>query len=477
MNIKLISAKKPNKDDLLIYLIDKNTNIAKLDLPDNFVTYIKKQLKENAKSVDLFLNAPISILFIGDEEVDFQLRESIRKMGAAMIDKLNSQRVKSVYITDLTKTDRAAYFFAEGMALSNYQFEKYKKEQEVNSLQQIRIGDANITQGKLDRMKNVIDSVFEARTLVNEPLSYLTATQFSKEIKRLGKASGFSVEVYEKKKIESLKMGGLLAVNIGSTEPPTFSILEWKPKNAVNKKPIVLVGKGVVYDTGGLSLKPTANSMDFMKCDMAGAAAVVGAVNAATLNKLPLHIIGLVPATDNRPGGNAYAPGDVIKMYDGSTVEVMNTDAEGRMLLADALAFAKQYKPELVIDLATLTGASVRAVGDQASSLMGTASEKTKASLKASGFSTHERLIEFPLWKEYGDMLRSDIADLKNLGGPTAGQITAAKFLEHFTDFNWMHIDIAGPAWLHSKRGYESKGGTGTGVRLLYHFLKKISEA
>ncbi|MCL4111832.1 UNVERIFIED_CONTAM: hypothetical protein GTU68_018088 [Idotea baltica] len=325
-------------------------------------------------------------------------------------------------------------------------------------------------------MQNVIASVYETRTLVNEPLSYLTATQLSKEIKRLGKSSGFSVEVYEKKKIESLKMGGLLAVNIGSVEPPTFSILEWKPKNAVNKKPVVLVGKGVVYDTGGLSLKPTANSMDFMKCDMAGAGAVIGAVNAVSLNKLPLHIIGLVPATDNRPGGNAYVPGDVIKMYDGSTVEVLNTDAEGRMLLADALAFAKQYNPELVVDMATLTGASVRAIGDQASALFGTASEKTKKALKESGFSTHERLVEFPLWREYGEMLKSDIADLKNLGGPTAGQITAAKFLEHFTDYNWMHIDIAGPAWLHSKRGYLSKGGTGVGVRLMYHFLKKMTE-
>ncbi len=476
MYSKLVSANKPKKSDLLIFLVDKEADLSKIDLPENFITYIKKQLNENAKSVSVFYNAPISVLYIDDEDVSTQLRESVRKMGAAMIPKLNSQRIKSVFITDLSQVDRAAYFFAEGMTLANYQFEKYKKEKDKNALQEIRIGDKLITQSMLDRMQNVIDSVFEVRTLVNEPLNFLTATQLSKEIKRLGKASGFSVEVYEKKKIESLKMGGILAVNLGSIEPPTFSILEWKPKKAMNKQPIVLVGKGVVYDTGGLSLKPTANSMDFMKCDMAGAGAVIGAVNAVALNKLPLHVIGLVPATDNRPGGNAYVPGDVIKMYDGTTVEVLNTDAEGRMLLADSLAFAKSYKPELVINLATLTGASVRALGDCASALFGTASDEVKDSLKASGFSTHERLVEFPLWKEYGDMLRSDIADLKNLGGPMAGQITAAKFLQHFTDYPWMHIDIAGPAWLHRKRGYESKGGTGVGVRLLYHFLKKRSE-
>ncbi|MGB0424733.1 MAG: leucyl aminopeptidase family protein, partial [Flavobacteriales bacterium] len=267
-----------------------------------------------------------------------------------------------------------------------------------------------------------------------------------------------------------------LAVNKGSIDPPTFSILEWKPKNAVNKKPIVLVGKGVVYDTGGLSLKPTANSMDFMKSDMAGSAMMAATVAAVAKNKLNVHVIALIPATDNRPSGNAYAPGDVITMYDGTTVEVMNTDAEGRLLLADALSYAKKFKPSLVMDAATLTGAAVRSVGTHASCIMSTCEDDTTSRLQKSGETTYERCIEFPLWDEYGKELKSEIADMTNLGGPLAGQITAGKFLEHFTDYPWVHIDIAGPSFLHAPQTYRPKGGTGVGVRLLYDFLKNMTK-
>jgi leucyl aminopeptidase len=248
--------------------------------------------------------------------------------------------------------------------------------------------------------------------------------------------------------------------------------MEWKPKSAKNKKPIILVGKGVVYDTGGLSLKPTANSMDIMKCDMGGAAAVSCAIYAIAKAKIPIHIVGLVPATDNRPGGNAYAPGDVVTMFDGTTVEVLNTDAEGRMILADALAYAKKYKPELVIDAATLTGSAMRAIGSYGSVVMGTASETAFNKLEESGENTYERTVRFPFWDEYGEEIKSPIADIKNLGGASAGAITAGKFLEHFTDYPWIHVDIAGPAWADSDSGYLSKGGTGTGVRLFFDFVK-----
>ena len=266
-------------------------------------------------------------------------------------------------------------------------------------------------------------------------------------------------------------MGGLLAVNRGSIDDPSFSILEWKPKNAKNKKPIILVGKGVVYDTGGLSLKPTPNSMDIMKCDMAGAAMMIGTVAAISRAELPLHVIALIPATDNRPGGNAYAPGDVVTMYDGSTVEVWNTDAEGRMLLADALSYAKKYDPELVIDSATLTGAAIRAIGSYASCIMGTADDKDFDQMESAGYQVFERVVKMPFWDEYRRELDSDIADLKNLGGAGAGQITAGKFLEHFTDYPWIHIDIAGPSFLTSPDSYRGKWGTGYGVRLLFEML------
>jgi len=268
-------------------------------------------------------------------------------------------------------------------------------------------------------------------------------------------------------------MGGLIAVNKGSIDPPTFTIVEYKPEKPVNKKPIVLVGKGVVYDTGGLSLKPTPGSMDVMKCDMGGAACVVGAVYLAAMQKLKVHVIALVPATDNRPGMNAYAPGDVITMFDGTTVEVLNTDAEGRMILADALAYSNKYKPELVIDAATLTGAALRAIGTKATVIMGNADDKVFDALTKSGDDTHERVVRFPFWEDYGNDIKSTIADLKNLGGPNAGMITAGKFLEHFVKAPYIHMDIAGPAWLDAKEDYKGQGGTGTGVRLLYNFLKK----
>jgi leucyl aminopeptidase len=288
----------------------------------------------------------------------------------------------------------------------------------------------------------------------------------------LGKEAGFKVEVFNKSKIKALKMGGLLAVNKGSIEPPTFSILEWKPKNAKNKKPIILVGKGVVYDTGGLSLKPTANSMDFMKCDMGGAAAVIGGLYSISKNKLPYHVIGLVPATDNRPSGDAYAPGDVITMHNKKTVEVLNTDAEGRLILADALSYAQKYKPELVLDIATLTGAAAAAIGHYGVVGMGNAKENIMNKLKNSGNNVFERIAEFPFWDEYNEQLKSPIADLTNLGNGAGGAITAGKFLENFTDYPYIHLDIAGPAFLKKPINYLSQGGTGVGTRLFYDFVK-----
>jgi leucyl aminopeptidase len=233
-----------------------------------------------------------------------------------------------------------------------------------------------------------------------------------------------------------------------------------------------------VYDTGGLSLKPTANSMDFMKSDMGGAAAMVATTLAIAKLKLPLHIITLIPATDNRPGENAYTPGDIVTMYDGTTVEVLNTDAEGRMILADALAYAKKFKPELVIDAATLTGAAVAAIGLNAMIAMGNASQIEFDRLNQAGFYTHDRIVQFPFWDEYKEEMKSKIADLKNIGGPYAGMITAGKFLEHFTDYPYIHLDLAGPNFLHKKDSYRGMGATGAGVRLLTaFFMNKINES
>ena len=332
--------------------------------------------------------------------------------------------------------------------------------------------DGDLNSKEVKDLNTLTDNVFWTRDLVNRPLSHLTATDLADAVEQAGKESGFDVNVLSKRKIQSLKMGGLLAVNKGSIDPPTFTIAEYKPANAVNKQPIVLVGKGVVYDTGGMSLKPTPMSMDFMKSDMAGAAMMAGSIKAIAELELPVHVIALLPATDNRPDGNAYVPGDVITMYDGTTVEVKNTDAEGRLLLADALAYAKKYDPELVMNAATLTGASVRAIGTYATSVMGTADDGEFKKLEAAAYDTYERVVRFPLWDEYGKELASDVADMSNLGRGEAGHISAGKFLQHFTDYPWIHFDIAGPSFLHAPQSYRTKGGTGVGVRLLVEFIK-----
>ncbi len=358
-----------------------------------------------------------------------------------------------------------------GLLLSDYEFLKYKPNSKPFGLR-IDMLNQTISKSAVDEINLLIESVNLTKDLVNEPVSYLTAVQYSKEIQKLGKDAGFNVTVWNQKKIEQEKMGGLIAVNRGSSAPATFNILEYKPTKAINKKPLVLVGKGVVYDTGGLSLKPTKNSMDLMKCDMAGSATVVGAMYAFAKAKLPYHVIGLIPAVENRPGYEATCPGDIITMYDGTTVEVLDTDAEGRLILADALHYAKRLKPELVLDFATLTGSAMRAIGREASVIMGNATDVIKEEIKKVSNSTGERSVEFPFWEEYADYIKSDIADLKNLGPAEAGSITAGKFLEHFTDYPWMHFDIAGPAFLTSTYNYRGKWATGYGVRLLFKFVQ-----
>ena len=361
----------------------------------------------------------------------------------------------------------------EGIMLSSYRFDRFftTKPTPPNTFNRVYF-PSHISTASIEELSNTTASVFWARDMVNLPLSHLTAEQFANEISTLLTPNNISVDILEKAKIEALKMGGLLSVNKGSIDPPTFTIAEYKPKGHKNKKPIVLIGKGVVYDTGGLSLKPTPGGMDTMKSDMAGAAAVIGAIHLAAKQALKLHIIALVPATDNRPGMNAYTPGDVITMYNGTTVEVLNTDAEGRMILADALSYAEKFKPELVIDAATLTGAAVRAIGTHAAIVMGNAKDEAFTKLEKAGNEMHERVVRFPFWEEYKNDMKSKIADLKNVGGPNGGMISAGKFLETFVKAPYIHMDVAGPTWLDVKENYKGVSATGYGVRLLYAFLK-----
>jgi len=451
-----------------VFLISSAQELSSSYFSKEEMNYLKKELKADQKQIEINRLTHLVYVVLLEKKTDYKTEEKARIAASVLTATVNKAKINAISIvSDLALTGA----FVEGIALANYQFLKYFSKKKTNALSAIKV-IGSIHEEELEEISTTVTATNYAKGLVNEPQSFLSATQLAQEIKTLGKEAGFKVTVFEKAKIEALEMGGILAVNKGSIQPPTFSILEWKPENAKNKKPIVLVGKGVVYDTGGLSLKPTEHSMDFMKCDMGGAAAVIGGIYAIAKNKLPYHVIGLVPATDNRPGGDAYAPGDVITMYNKKTVEVLNTDAEGRLILADALSYSKKYDPELVIDIATLTGSAAAAIGHYGVVGMGNAQEKVMSQLKTSGNSVFERVVEFPFWDEFNEQLKSPIADLTNLGNGAGGAITAGKFLENFTDAPYIHLDIAGPAFLHKPINYLSQGGTGVGVRLFYDFVK-----
>lgn len=464
----------------IVYIIDnvsELTSIHTLDLKEKSFCEAAIEADEKIIWLNRFDHYEV-IFYIKKKTTDWQTNEALRKAGAQIATSCNQHKLVEMCIHNHSTQKDAAYFLAEGMALSSYRFVKYRKDSEKaqSTLQIISFEAQSLSASEVNRLEVMTQAVFKARTLVNEPLNFLSADQLAVEIANLGKEAGFSVKTLGKAEIEQEKMGGILAVNRGSQQPPTFNIMEYKPAHFLNEKPIVLVGKGVVYDTGGLSLKPTPASMDRMKSDMSGAALVSCSMYAIARLNLPLHVIALVPATDNRPGENAYVPGDIITMYSGTTVEVLNTDAEGRLILADALHWAKRYEPVLVIDFATLTGAASVAVGEHGMVCMGTASDALNDAFRVSGFRQYERLVSYPLWEEYGEMIKSDFADLKNIGGPSGGAITAGKFLEHFTDYPWMHFDIAGVSFATSQKGYLPSGGTGYGIRMLLDFLTNYSQ-
>ncbi len=467
------NVKSTQKIDNLLVLSNKKTEFSKYGLSKEETSYIKTQISKDAKQIVINKYSKF-IIFILPKESDnkHQYVENARIEGNKITGLINQHKISEILVIDAINNGELTIGLIEGIALTNYQFLKYQKDSasKKNSLAKIYVNSKKVNDLRLEALSNLVKGVYKARTLVNEVPNFLTATQLSKEIELIGNDAGFTTTIFDKAKIKELGMGGLIAVNRGSVEPPTFNILEYKSKKAKNTKPYIIVGKGIVYDTGGLSLKPT-EGMDTMKADMGGAAAVIGAIYAMAKSNLPIHIIGLIPSTDNRPGGDAYTNGDVIKMYSGLTVEVLNTDAEGRMVLADALHYAKQFKPELVVDIATLTGAASAAVGKEAVVVMGNAPKSEMDLLKESGFNMFERVVEFPFWDDYSEYLKSDIADMKNIGGKTAGAITAGKFLEKFTDYPYIHIDIAGSAFLQASDSYRGKGATGVGVRLLYDFF------
>ena len=472
-------SKRLSTTENIVFLLNSVNDIPRDLFTGPEITYLRAKLKDKNKDVIPInrLGKWFFVIRMDKGKTTVKKLEKFRKTGDSLLGAINDNKLSAVSIFDLSGKPAETLALAEGLVLGNYRFLKYLKDaaEKEPSLKSVEIISKQIKNEAVERLNIVCEAVYRCRSLVNEPLSSLNAEKLASEFTEMGEQSGVKVEVFTKNRIEAMRMGGLLAVNRGSIDPPTFTIMEYKPEKPVNKQPVVFVGKGVVYDTGGLSLKPST-SMDTMKSDMAGAAAVATAIYAIAKAKLPIHVISLVPATDNRPDGNATVPGDIITMMDGTTVEVMNTDAEGRLILADALTYAKNYNPMLVIDLATLTGAAVAALGTIGIAGMHAKAGKYFDLLHESGTQVHERIAEFPMWDDYSDLIKSDIADLKNIGGRYAGTITAAKFLQHFTSYPWIHLDIAGPSFLDKKDSYRSAGGTGTGVRLLFNMAAKLSE-
>ena len=368
----------------------------------------------------------------------------------------------------------------EGAILGGYRFTHYRSENEEPSkdvrTMTLLANRANQVSGiktGVRRGEASANATWFARDLCNHPANVMTPSRVVQEAQNIAEELSVKVTVLERKDQQKLGMGGMLGVARGSQEPPKFIVLEYSGGKKKDR-PIVLVGKTITFDSGGISLKPSEN-MEQMKADMTGGAEVLGAVGAVAQLRLPINVVGILPATENMPGGRATKPGDILRMLNGKTVEVQNTDAEGRLVLADGLAYAARFNPRCIVDIATLTGACIVALGQFAIGMMGN-DDALKAGLKKAGEQAGERVWEMPLWEEYFEQLKSDVADMRNIGGRGGGMITAGMFLSKFAgDCPWVHLDIASTDWSSSERPYIGKGPTAIGTRLLVQWLINCS--
>lgn len=417
--------------------------------------------------------------------------EKLRTAYAVAAKKLNALKLKNVgfELPDLTAIKSNINFtvtdiiqaISEGVFLTQYKYNKYIKDDKFIPFEEVifftdspkfvkEIGDA------IKNSRIICDGTILARDLGNEPSNYLTPSKFADFVKKSSSKANYSVTIYDEKKIKQLNMGGIAGVSQGSDNPPRFMILQYFGSNK-SEKPYVLVGKGVTFDSGGISLKPGLG-MEAMKMDMCGAAAVIGAFEAVSKLRFKLNLIGLIPVVENMPSGKAMKPGDIIHSYSGISIEVQNTDAEGRLILADALDYAANYKPKAVIDVATLTGAAVITFGHNVAGVMGTDSSLIKKIFDA-GEKSNERVWELPLYEEYDKLMKSEVADIKNIGAARqAGTIMGGIFLKKFasTKYPWAHIDIAGTAMVSTEISeYIPKDATGFGVRLFVETLRELA--
>ncbi len=404
---------------------------------------------------------------------DKQYRDAVRAAVKALNETGAAEAV--LYLTELpVKRHDAAWKVEQAAVVARdalYRFDQLKSKQDAaRPLKRLGFnlagrGDVRAGEQGLSRGKAVADAMQLAKDLGNMPGNLCTPSHLAERARKLGKSHGLAVEVLEQAAIEKLGMGSFLSVAKGSRQPPKFIIVQHKGGNKKDK-PVVLVGKGITFDAGGISLKP-AGEMDEMKYDMSGAASVLATMQAVAELKLPLNVVALIPTCENLPDGAANKPGDIVTSMSGQTIEVLNTDAEGRLILCDALTYAERFEPAAVVDVATLTGACVIALGHVATGLLAN-NDALAHELARAGEAAYDRVWQMPLWDDYQEQLKSNFADMANIGGRPAGTITAAAFLSRFAEkYHWAHLDIAGTAW----RSGKDKGSTGRPVPLLVHFL------
>ena len=422
------------------------------------------------------------VLLVGvGERADYRAAQVSQFAGTA-VRHLRARNVKTVGLAPRFDEDaaQAAKAAIEGAVIGLFEPDKYrtvdKEERAVERLVVVAPGAAEELKRGAERGRVVGESVNFTRDLANEPGAYMTPTIMAERAQEIANQFGLDIDVLDQARMEQEGMGALLSVARGSDQPPKMMVLTYMPEGKQSVEDgedyLALVGKGITFDTGGISIKPSEN-MELMKYDMTGGATVLGVMRAVAQLKPPIPVLGVVPSTENMPSGKATKPGDVVVAMTGKTIEVINTDAEGRLILADAVSYAKKLGATRVIDMATLTGAVSIALGDVNTGILGTDQELIDEVIE-SGREVGEKFWQLPLDKEYSKQIKSDIADIKNVGGRKAGTITAAAFLKEFADgVSWAHLDIAGTAWGDEQKPFRSKGPTGVAVRTLVNFIER----
>jgi leucyl aminopeptidase len=475
-------AKLAKLDHLFVLLADSPRA---LELPVAVANAIKaaKFSGRTEEQLTILTGEPRKVTLIGLGKADALTQRGARVAITAAGRIAKKQRDAKIavlfpYLLPDMNEEQTTLALADALAQSDYKYDAYitvKKEQKQTNIHATLIVPNVVDAKKLTaRARAIAEAVTTVRDLANAPCNVMTPRRLAERAEEVCAEAGVECTVYGRREIERMKMGGLLAVNRGSAEEPRFVVMKYTPRKA--KQHVALVGKGITFDSGGISIKP-AEKMEEMKFDMCGAAAVIGIMEAAAKLEIPVQLTGIFAATDNLPSGSAYKPGEIITMMSGKTVEIVNTDAEGRMILGDALHYASQLEPDHILDFATLTGACVVALGSEATGLFSNSDELARKLIE-SGERTGDRVWRLPAWDEYKELIRSEWADMKNSGGRWGGAITAAVFLKEFVDCpSWAHLDIAGTAYAESENPREARGSTAAGVRVTLDFLQSLSRS